>query len=493
MKKVITGLAVACFVTTALQAQLKKEVQVIPRKPVAVVPKKALAAKPFTLAEASAASGKALKPTDAVKTISGKTITMEEYLRRVNKIEESMTEKGATLRSFKPTSGNLVRKPVVLEEAKINTINVEINKNVKPLLNLQSANSKVFLHKSSAGSLSRASQLIVKNPQLSQKLKDELNAKKLNPETIEKTYDVDRLLKPLADKINAELDNDDAQFSLTAASLVVRSHAAPPASLGNSTNTDLFSTTASEYKVAVNFGASMKLSIGLPINVTIPLATMNGEFISPANTSKKLSRKVVVNLLGRSLFNRTAVVNSNELEEEFTEELDIAELVSSPAMSTSGFLDGLPSVGFNTDISTMGAVGCTYKADMTRSNVDAYIGPTYSARIRIAASFGLEDVLEGGIEGIVTLLTGAVGFGGNAGLDYVDNKWKLVNNAYVESTLEALKGEVNLFVKYPDMLNWSCGFAPCIKTDRFSLFKTPVAFKLRGTLLEDDNSKTLTW
>ncbi len=59
MKKVITGLAVACFVTNALQAQLKKEVQVIPRKPVAIVPKKALSAKPFTLAEASAASNEA--------------------------------------------------------------------------------------------------------------------------------------------------------------------------------------------------------------------------------------------------------------------------------------------------------------------------------------------------------------------------------------------------------------------------------------------------
>jgi hypothetical protein len=265
-----------------------------------------------------------------------------------------------------------------------------------------------------------------------------------------------------------------------------------PCRLGGNVDSDLFGTTDSEYKVAVNFGATMKVSAGLPINITIPLATMNGEFIAPSKSNKKLSRRVVVNLLGRSLFNRTSVVNGNTLEEEEQEELDIAELINSPAMSTTSFIDGLPSVGFNTDISTMGAVGCMYKADMTRTNVDAYIGPTYSARLRVAASYGVEDVLEGGIEGIVTLLTGGVGFGGNAGLDYEDNKWKLVNTAYVETTLEALKGEVNFFVRYPDITNW-CGFVPCIKKETFPIFKTPTSFKLRGTLLEEDKSKNINW
>ncbi len=478
----------SCGFVLNVQAQLKKDVLVNQRSVAVVTPKKTLVNKPFTVAEVSATSGRVVKPTDMVKTVSGKSISVDEYLKRVNKLEAEMSEKGYTLRNFQPSASNLVRKPVVVEEVKINSINTEMNRNLKPLSNLQSNNSKVFFHKGNIAA-SRASLLNGKNLAAINKLKEQLNKK---PETIEKVYDVDRYLKPLADKIKAELNNDDAEFKLATAALTVRAYAAPPANVVFANNTDVFSTTESEYKVAVTFGASMKVSVGLPINLTIPLATMNGEFVAPAKTSKNLSRKVVVNLLGRSLFNRTSAINGNSLDEEFTEELDIAELLNSPAMSTVNFMDWIPSVGFNTDVSTAGAVGCMYKADMTRSNVDAYIGPTYSARLRVAAKYGLDDVLEGGIEGIVTLLTGGVGFGGNAGLDYEDDKWKLVNKAYIESTLEALKGEVNFFVKYPDFGNWSCG-APCIKTERLNIFKVPAAFKLRGTLLEDDNTKVLNW
>lgn len=489
MKQVVIGLTLCCVATSAVQAQLKKDVLVKQRTPATAVAKKSLVAKPFTITEATAVSGKAVKPTDMVKTASGKSITVEEFLKRVNKLESGMSQKGYTLRNFKPASNNLIRKPVIIEMNRINTINSEINRNVKPLMNLQASNSKVFFHKSTLA-WQRASLITAKNPSAISKLKDQLTTRKA--ETIEETYDIDRYLKPLADKINLEMDNDEAEFKLTTAALTVRSFAVPPATLGSSTDTDVFGTTESEYKVAVTFGASMKVSVGLPINLTIPLATMNGEFVAPAKTSRKLSRKVVVNLLGRSLFNRTATINGNSLDEEFNEELDIAELINSPAMSTVNFMDWIPSVGFNTDISTMGAVGCMYKADMTRSNVDAYIGPTYSARLRVAASYGMEDILEGGIEGIVTLLTGGLGFGGNAGLDYEGDKWKLVNKAYLESTLEALKGEVNFFVRYPDMGNWSCG-GPCIKKETLNIFKVPAAFKLRGTLLEDDNTKTLNW
>jgi hypothetical protein len=491
MKLTVTGLIALCVFTAALQAQTKKDLVVTKRAPVAAIPKKPLALKRFDEADAKSSDGKRYKATDLIKTLSGKSITVKEYLERVNKIEAEMNQKGFTLRDFKPAPANLLYKPVLLDESRINTINIDINRNVKPLLNLQTNSAKIFIHKSAAGSAQRVSLITDKNAALFQKLKDALKGKIPQPETIEKKYSIDSLLKPLADKINASMDNDDAEFQLTAAELVVRSHAAPPAGLGTSGNTDLFSTTASEYKVAVKFGATMKLSIGLPINITLPVATMNGEFIAPSNTAQKLSRKVIVNLMGRSLFNKTAQVTTNTLDEEFQEELDISEITNS-TMNIGSFTDCVPSIGFNTDISNQGAIGCKYKADMTRTNVDAYIGPTYSMRLRVAASFGMEDVLEGGIEGIVTLLKGSLGFGGNAGLDYEDNKWKLLNTAYVESSLEVLQGQVNFFVRYPDMLNWSC-FGPCIKTERFPIYKTPVAFKLQGTLLQKDNGTTLNW
>ncbi len=74
----------------------------------------------------------------------------------------------------------------------------------------------------------------------------------------------------------------------------------PPASLGIA-RIRIFSTTASEYKVAVNFGAFRQFSLGLPINVTIPLATMNGEFISPYQ-QKAVAQGSLVNLLVQVTF-----------------------------------------------------------------------------------------------------------------------------------------------------------------------------------------------
>jgi hypothetical protein len=491
MKKIIMGLAVTCLATTALQAQLKKDVRVIPKKPVAIAPKKTLSVKPFTLEEAVAASGKPLKLTDPVQTVSGKTITLEEYLRRLNKVEEGMAQKGYTLRSFKSSPANLLRRPAVIEEGKLNSINLEMNRGVKPLSNLPTNNQKIFIHKNTALASQRGSVIAVGNTAALQKIRDLVAVGKHKAETIDKVYDIKSYLLPLVDKIAQEMDNDDASLKLDNASLKVRSFVDPPAAI-TAVNANIFNGTESEYKVAVTFGASMDVSVGLPISINIPLATMNGEFIAPAKSSKSLSRKVVVNLMGRSLFNRTAAVNDESLYEDLHEEMDIAELIGAPAMGAASFLDWIPSVGFNTNIYTSGSVGCMYKVDMARTNVDAYIGPTYGTRLRVEASFGMDDMLEGGIEGIVTLLTGGLGFGGNAGLDYVDNKWKLINKAYIESSLEVLKGEVNFFVRYPDFKDWSCRF-PCIRTDRYPIFKTPSALKLRGTLLEEDNSKILSW
>lgn len=491
MKKIVmTGLTMVCFCGVAVQAQLKKDLRIIQRKPAVVTPKKSLPVKPYTLEEAVAASGKPLKSSDLVKTVSGKSITLQEYLRRLNSVEEEMAVKGYTLRDFKSTPANLLRKPLVVEENRINAVNTEMNRNVKPMSNLPSNTQKIFIHKGAIAS-QRLAGLTVGNKAAIQKLQEALAASKPKSETIEKVYDIRGYLKPLVDKIGAEMDNDDASLKLENASLKVRSFVDPPAAIA-AVNADIFNNTDSEYKVAVTFGASMDVSVGLPVNINIPLATMNGEFVAPAKTAKKLTRKVVVNLMGRSLFNRTAVVNEEALYEEKHEELDIAELIGAPAMAAASFLDWIPTVGFNANIYTSGTVGCMYKVDMSRVNVDAYIGPTYGTRLRVEASFGLGDILEGGVEGIVTLVTGGLGFGGNAGLDYADNKWKLVNKAYIESSLEVLKGEVNFFVRYPDLKNWSCG-APCIRTDRYSIFKTPAALRLRGTLLEEDNTKTLSW
>lgn len=488
MKKMKLFCAVAlCFIATVSFEQTK--ITVAKRAPATKAIKQPLAFKQFVVADAKSKDGKTtFKETDMIKTISGTSMSVGDYLKKINAAEQEINQKGFTLRNLNPTSSNLMYKPVLFDNTKLTALNLDINKSVKPLLSLQANNDKIFIHASSTSSTLRVSTIQLVNPALLSQIKTSLSKNALRgPETVEKTYDIKKLLKPLTDKIDSVMSND-VDFSLVNAALVVSSHAEPPAQ----GTTDLFSSTNSIYKVTTNFGASVKASMGLPISLTIPLATMNGEFISPSNKTQKLSRKVVVNLLGRSLFNKTAAVNTDVLSEQDSQELDISELVNTTPLNTTDFMDWIPSIGFNTDVSTMGAVGCMYKTDMTRTNVDAYIGPTYSVRLRVAASYGLKDVAEGGIEGIVTLLKGGIGFGGNAGLDYDGTRWNLINKAYVEATLQALQGEVDFFVRYPDLSDWSC-LGPCIKKSTLPIFQTPVAFTLNGTLLQDDNGISLNW
>jgi hypothetical protein len=488
-KEIIVLLLIVLYTGIASFGQTK--ILVSKKSLPAITPKQALSLKTFTLADVKNTGDKKFAETDLIKTISGQSITVAEYLRRVNKIEEEINKKGFTLRNLSVGPTNLIYKPVVLDQAKITSLNIDINKNVKPLPVQQADNNKLFIQTSNTSSLKTISTVKI-NPDLFASLKSRLVSKLIGPETIDQIYSIDSLLKPLSDKINAALTNGDANFKFADASLDVKSYAEPPDGSSFSVSPDLLSGTNSEYKVAVNFGANMSGSFGLPISLAIPVATMNGEFISPSNSTKKLSRKVIVNLLGKSLFNKTSTVNTNTLNENDEQELDISELISSVPLNTVNFMDWIPSIGFNTDLSTSGAVGCMYQANMTRNGVDAYIGPTYSVRLRVAASYGIEDVAEGGIEGIITLLKGGLGFGGNAGLSYDGSKWTLANTANVVSTLEALSGEVDFFVRYPDLTNWSC-LGPCIAKATIPIYKTPTAFTLKGTVLEEDKGKTLNW
>ncbi len=489
MKKIVmTALLAGGIYGQAIQAQLKDKVIISTRPQAQLTVKPALAVPLIQIADLAKAAGRNITETEMVKTISGKEITMKEYLRRLNALEASMNQKGYSIRNLKLTNANMISS-TQLSEARITQANLQINSNVRPLMTTQSRTQKIFVHQAGAGQQFRASAITLSSLAFAS-LKGKLGSA-AKAETIEEVKSIKDLLKPLSDKIQAEL-GDDASFDILNAELVVKSFAEPPKNASGLIDPAAINGTNSEYKVAVSFNANMKVAMGLPVTLTLPIVTMNGEFVSPSNSSKKLVRKVVVNLVGKSLFNKTSQVNGNTLEEEDDQELDISELLPPVGLNAANFMDWIPTVKFNLSLSTQGAVGCSYKADMTRTNVDAFIGPTYSVRLRAAASYGFEDMLEGGIEGIITLLKGSVGFGGNAGLDYTSNTWKLVNTTFVESQLEALQGEVNFFVRYPDFGNWSCG-GPCIRKDTYPMYKTPVAFKLHGTLYDKDRSKDLAW
>lgn len=484
---------------TALIADIafgQNDKAVIVNRPVSsAVMKPAIAFKRFELSDAKK-DGKQLQATDKVKTVSGKEITVADYLARVNEMEQEIGKRGYSLRNYELNASSLKYKPVNLATTDIERQNLQINSGKKAPLNKQQRMNFLFSKKKPAATAGAASTPATTNAKLANQLSntnrintDNIPTIKREEKKIEEEVSIKDLLKPLTDRIQDAIGADGAKFNLANASLKVSSYAVRP--LGGDIENGM-KTTNSEYKVAVNFNANISGSFGLPFSITIPMATMNGEFTARANASQRHERKVVVNLMGRSFFNKTSAISGDTFSENDEEELQLSELLANRAFSSLSFMDWLPSMGINTNFSMGGSVGCSYDVDMDRNGVSAFIGPTYGTTMRVSASYGYQDVIEGGIEGVVTLVKGGLGFGGSAGLEKQEGVWRLKNLSSVEATLEALKGEVNLFVRYPDLSNWSC-WGPCITKKTFPLFETPTAFRLNGTLLESDKGYNLNW
>lgn len=487
MKTKFLLLPVAMLLAQLSIAQNDKPV-IVNRAPGSVALKTPLAFKRFELADAKK-DGKNLRATDKIKTASGKEITVEDYQSRVNEVEQEISKRGYTLRNYEPGASSLKYKPVKLANTDIDRLNLQINSGRKAPLSQQQRMNFLFKKKATPTASGTAKTINTPVTVQSKINTDQLSALKKVEKKIEEEVSIVELLKPLTDRIQESIGADGAKFNLANASLKVTSHAIRP--LGSDIENNMTSTL-SEYRVAVNFNANISGSFGLPFNITIPMATMKGEFTARANTGQRHERKVVVNLMGRSFFNKTGAISGDSFSEEDEEELQLSELLANRSFSSISFMDWLPSMGINTSFTMGGSVGCSYHVEMDRNGVSAFIGPTYGTTVRVSASYGYRDVIEGGIEGIVTLLKGGIGFGGSAGLEKQEGVWRLKNLSSVEATLEALKGEINLFVRYPDLSNWSC-WGPCITKKTFPLFETPTAFRLTGTLLESDKGVNLNW
>jgi hypothetical protein len=481
MKKTLTLLAILylCQVASAQQ-----KVMVIGQKKILPKTSKApLSANLFTLTEFQGYAKSNLDPSSKVKTISGKEITMDEYLRRINEVEKKFNVKGVSLRNYNLT--NDINEKIIVSNtpAKVEALNQ------KTILSNQ-VNAKQF---STIVQYNK-----VNNVKSLSQLKKQGNLVlasgfKFSPKTIEQNFDLRTVFQNLTNNVSQHAGggNNDMDIRIANAYLKVISMIDTVGAIG----TNLENTNTS-FKVDASFNANMGLTLFGFIPVDLNLATMTGEFVANTKTNVKNKRRVVVNILGRSIFNKTSAINSDDFEEEDQNDLNISEITNFPTDITD-FIPFNDLTPFNLSLSTMGSVGSQYSVNLSKTHVDANVGPTYALDLSVSGSYGIEDVLEGGIEGIITIARGGLGFGGNAGLSQnsLTKKWTLTNKAYVNASLDVLQGEINFFTRYPDPRNWSCSIgpipAPCIKKDTYPIYKTPVAFKLRGMLREIDKSETI--
>jgi hypothetical protein len=481
MKKVSTVLAALCLYTF-IHAQ-PKAINIGPKKNLTKISKTPLALNRFTISEIQGYAKTNLNASSKVKTISGKEIGLDEYLKRVNEIERKFNARGVSLRNY--SLKNAVNEKIIVNNssAKVEALNQKTSKGNQ--IEAKQFSKMVQYHKTN--SIKSLSQLVKTNPLIFS------HSFKFSPKTIEQNFDLQELLQNYTNQIRQHAGGGDNDVELNIANAYLR--VISTIDTVGAVGTNLENTNTS-FKVDASFNANMGVTLFGFIPLDLNLASMTGEFVANTKTNVKNKRRVVVNILGRSIFNRTSQINTEDFEEEGQNDLNISELTDFPTDITDyiPFEDFIP---FHLSLSTVGSVGSQYSVNLSKTHVDANVGPTYALDLRVAGSYGIEDVLEGGIEGIITLARGGLGFGGNAGLSQskLDNKWKLINKAYVNASLDVLQGEINLFTRYPDLTNWSCsvGFipVPCIKKDTYTIYKTPVAFKLTGMLKEIDKSESI--
>lgn len=446
---------------------------------------KAITTNIFRLQDIKTSDGRKIDANTKTKTISGKEITVGEYLKKINNVEAKLNAKGSSLRSFSLANNVDMRKVSINQASKINAANkINAPENAK-LLTFPQLSAEIKYHAfKKQPSLSGLPKIGV-----SDKLKGIL--RQLTAKTIEQKQDVTPILKSFTDQIanSQNASQYKAKLNFGTSQVKITSVFIPPAD--NSFN---LGTTDSKFTVNTSFNADLIVDLyGIPVEVN--LMDLQGEFEANAKNGVKNKRRVIVNYVGRSIINKTDIVNTDEFNEEFQNSLNISELSNFPT-DINDFIPFNQFITFNVSFSNLGSIGAQYDVDMSKTHVDATVGPTYAMDLRVAASFGLDDVLEGGIEGIITLARGSLGFGGNAGIDLeANNSCKLINKMKITAGLSVLQGEVNLFTRYPDPLNWSCNFGPlpamCIKKDIYPLYKTPVAFRVNRTLVENDMSVKL--
>ena len=134
MKKVFLLAGTSFLLANSSMAQ--NRIVIENRQPVSFSGKTPVAFKRFDLAEAKV-NGQQMKPTDKIKTISGKEITVEEYLARVNKIEQEISKRGYSLRKYEIGKTSLKFKPVNISNTEILRKNQLINTGVKAPLGRQ--------------------------------------------------------------------------------------------------------------------------------------------------------------------------------------------------------------------------------------------------------------------------------------------------------------------------------------------------------------------
>lgn len=393
--------------------------------------------------------GNPISPNKRVSLKNGKIITAQEFIDRLNTLEQKLNSKGFSLRdngnrivsktitkneylegrkSLAPKSIGSLKKGNVLK----NYMKLEKRVGVVSNIKLKRSSNPITLKPYSRYSISEKKKL---DQYVFSKSKGTVVAKKKSGPRKFKEYKQGQYgnLKEIYES-NKKYEKkwkfgNESTFMASMEGSISRYAKIYPFDRKNPEK------SMSEFRVS----ATGKVS-GSLFDYSINILEASGEFYAPAEASKKMSAKIQVKALETTIFN---------FDEEYTQSASFSENPSKKFDKSYPIeVPIIAGVDFKGLIGIKGEVGFEYGASIYRTFVEAHAKPIINIEGYVEAGLEFFEVIGGGIRGELTFIKGDLELQAFAGIWNQNSKQIVIGiNHYFGYNLEMLNGSLSAYAE----------------------------------------------
>lgn len=421
---------------------------------------------------------------------NGKRISVVEYLKQFNALEQKLNSIGATVRlgldnetvaelqKVKPTliiKNNFKKEPQVEKNKSNNKLNNSIKFSVD--------DTTAYLYNSQKFSpLNNQKKTLGVIPPMKhlQMAKTASNY----PDHLS-TIQYPLFEQSLQNKINSELPS---LIDINYPKLTGRIKLDQPDSLPFSESD--FERYHSYYKMDYE----LKVSVAVPIfgfDGMIDLLDLNAHFKAFQNKSSDHQYSYYISVMGDEIANSgsngTMQTTSSDIKR-----IDVDEDISlTKALGAPDDIEIFPGIKCPIRIKLSDTrIGGKISARLSRSGLRATIAPTIASSIVATGSIGIDDIAEAGIEGVLNLLKFSPTIAGKTELlkqEGTQGQYLLINETSRAMEFEAFSGRVYGFIEYFDILK--------MRTVRktVNLFRSDPIVEFTSEYERNSNNKEFTW
>jgi hypothetical protein len=395
--------------------------------------------KPFEPIVLNPANGQDLP--DPVKLPDGSTMPRDKYLAELNKVEQALNRQGLSLRDNEKVvlihalKNKLAKSQQLIEIEKFSNITIQLN----DIVNLKYT------------ALNTQAPMLYNDNNLNNGyVKSDLQKKDIK-ETKEIKINEDLVYAALAKETKLVIDKI-APFEFTYgdaetlgasafAKYELTSKAEPLADVKYATATpatvtEAIKKTNSDFKMYIGTEGSFSV-LGYKVKLFEASFTLD----APSNPTKNLNKRIIVERLGKTIFNLDEQYNGDTKEIDKTDEDVVAYKMKDIVIPIAG------PINITTSFSVTGKMGVQYKCSLNRYGLSAGVMPFVKAKAILEASIGLGSIASIGVGGELKLINAEVKAGVNAGLSWNATGWQLNNTSLLNMNLTLLKGRLYAFAE----------------------------------------------